>query len=99
MVTDASGTAVEWSIEMSAPSSLARQGWKPKLLKPGDQVAIAMHPLRDGQAGRFPGLGDTRRWDPDRRLANRRSSNKEPKSVAWLYSPPDEMAQPLPITK
>jgi hypothetical protein len=51
MVTDASGAAVEWSIEMSAPSSLARQGWKPKMLKPGDQVAVTAHPLRDGRPG------------------------------------------------
>ena len=51
MVMDASGSAVEWSIEMSAPSSLVRQGWKPKLLKPGDQVTVAMHPLRDGRPG------------------------------------------------
>lgn len=51
MVTDATGNAVEWSIEMSAPSSLARQGWKPKTLKAGDQISVAMHPLRDGRPG------------------------------------------------
>jgi hypothetical protein len=51
MVTDASGKAVEWSIEMSAPSSLVRQGWKPKTLKPGDQITIVTHPLRDGRPG------------------------------------------------
>jgi hypothetical protein len=51
MVTDPSGTAVEWSIEMSAPSSLVRQGWKPKMLKPGDQVTVTAHPLRDGRPG------------------------------------------------
>ncbi len=51
IVTDASGVGVEWSIEMSAPSSLARQGWKPKMLKPGDQVTVTAHPLRDGRQG------------------------------------------------
>lgn len=51
MVTDASGNAVEWSIEMGAPSSLVRQGWKPKTLKPGDQITVATHPLRDGRPG------------------------------------------------
>jgi hypothetical protein len=51
MVTDASGNAVEWSIEMNSPSSLVRQGWKPKTLKPGDQITIVMHPLRDGRTG------------------------------------------------
>jgi hypothetical protein len=42
---------VEWSIEMSAPSSLVRQGWKPKMLKPGDQVTVTAHPSRDGRPG------------------------------------------------
>jgi hypothetical protein len=51
MVTDSSGAAVEWSIEMSSPSSLARQGWKPRMLKPGDQVTVTAHPLRDGRPG------------------------------------------------
>lgn len=51
MVTDASGPAVEWSVEMGSPSSLVRQGWKPKTLKPGDQITINMHPLRDGRPG------------------------------------------------
>jgi uncharacterized protein DUF6152 len=51
MVKDASGAAVEWSIEMRAPSSLVRQGWKPKMLKPGDQVTVSAHPLRDGRPG------------------------------------------------
>jgi hypothetical protein len=51
IVTDASGNAVEWSIETSSPSSLVRQGWKPKTLKPGDRITITMHPLRDGRAG------------------------------------------------
>ena len=51
MVTDASGNAVEWSIEMSSPSGLSRQGWKPKTLQPGDKITVVMHPLRDGKAG------------------------------------------------
>jgi hypothetical protein len=51
MVTDAGGSAVEWSIEMSAPSSLVRQGWKPRILKPGDQITVTAHPLRDGRPG------------------------------------------------
>jgi len=51
MVTDASGTAVEWSIELNSPSSLVRKGWKPKTLKPGDKVTLIMHPLRDGRPG------------------------------------------------
>jgi hypothetical protein len=51
MVKDASGNEVEWSIETGSPSSLARQGWKSKTLKPGDQIIVTMHPLRDGRPG------------------------------------------------
>ena len=51
IVTDESGNAVEWSIEMSSPSSLSRQGWKPKTLKPGDKISVIMHPLRDSRPG------------------------------------------------
>ena len=51
MVTDASGKAVEWSIEANSPSSLVRQGWKPKTIKAGDQITVALHPLRDGRPG------------------------------------------------
>ncbi len=51
MVTDDKGTEAEWSIEMSSPTSLIRQGWKPKTLKPGDKITIVSHPLRDGRPG------------------------------------------------
>jgi hypothetical protein len=51
IVTDTSGNAAEWSIEMSSPSGLVRQGWKPKTLKPGDKITLTMHPLRDGRSG------------------------------------------------
>jgi len=51
VVVDSSGKEVEWSIEMSAPASLARQGWKPRTLKPGDKITVVTHPLRDGRAG------------------------------------------------
>jgi len=50
-VTDASGNVIEWSIEGGSPNLLGRQGWKRNTLKPGDQVEITVHPLRDGQPG------------------------------------------------
>ena len=50
-VKDAAGATTEWSIETGSPSSLVRQGWKPKILKPGDQVVVVAHPMRDGQPG------------------------------------------------
>jgi hypothetical protein len=50
-VTDASGKVVEWSIEGGSPNLVARQGWKRNTFKPGDDVQITVHPLRDGQPG------------------------------------------------
>lgn len=45
------GTIAEWSIEMTSPEHLVRGGWKPRLLKAGDQIAVVVHPLRDGVRG------------------------------------------------
>jgi hypothetical protein len=51
IVNDDKGNPVEWSIEMSSPTSLLRRGWKPKTLKPGDKVTVVAHPLQNGQSG------------------------------------------------
>ena len=51
MVTDASGNAVEWSIEMNSPLASYRLGFRPRMLKAGDQVTIVISPVKDGSAG------------------------------------------------
>ena len=50
-VKDESGKVVEWSIEGGSPNLVGRQGWKRNTFKPGDQVEITVHPMRDGQPG------------------------------------------------
>jgi Family of unknown function (DUF6152) len=40
-----------WSVEMSSPSHLVRNGWKPLSLKAGDRIVLVIHPLRDGRSG------------------------------------------------
>jgi hypothetical protein len=45
-----SGAAI-WSVELSSPSHLVRNGWKPSSLRAGDPIRIVIHPLRDGQRG------------------------------------------------
>jgi len=50
-VTDAAGKVVEWSIEGGSPNLVGRQGWKRNTFKPGDEVEITIHPMRDGQPG------------------------------------------------
>ena len=51
MVADSEGKPVQWSVELGAPSGLARQGWVPKTLTPGMNVKVLIHPLREGYPG------------------------------------------------
>jgi hypothetical protein len=38
----------EWSIEAGSPNMMTRQGWKSRTLKPGDKIALVMHPMLSG---------------------------------------------------
>jgi len=51
LVNDASGKAVEWSIEGGSPNGLGHQGWKRTSLKAGDHIEIVIHPLKNGEKG------------------------------------------------
>jgi hypothetical protein len=51
MVPNAQGQPEQWAIELGAPGGLARQGWVPKTLQPGDKVTAVIHPLKDGTHG------------------------------------------------
>ena len=53
MVTNGEGQLDQWAIEMGGPGGLARQGWVPKTLKPGMNISVIMHPLREGHGGQF----------------------------------------------
>jgi hypothetical protein len=50
LVKTEGGSEVEWSIEMTSPEHLARNGWRPGTLKAGDAVTLEIHPMRDGTA-------------------------------------------------
>ena len=45
------GKPVEYSLEMGSPIGIARNGWRPKTVLPGDKVTVRMHPLKDGANG------------------------------------------------
>jgi hypothetical protein len=47
----APGRAVEWSIELNSPLASYRLGFRPRMLKPGDQVTVVISPVKDGSAG------------------------------------------------
>jgi hypothetical protein len=39
-VTEASGSVVNWNLELTSPNSVRRQGWGPKDLVPGEKVVF-----------------------------------------------------------
>ena len=51
VVADQRNQPVVWSIETGAPGGMARQGWRPTTIGPGDKISITFHPLRNGQPG------------------------------------------------
>jgi hypothetical protein len=50
-VKSENGAEEQWSIEMTSPEHLSRAGWRPSTLKPGDEVTLNIHPMRDGVKG------------------------------------------------
>jgi hypothetical protein len=46
-----SGPPELWSVELTSPGNLTRQGWTREQFKPGDTVTVEINPLRDGGHG------------------------------------------------
>ena len=51
MVADENGQDAEWSLDLESPGVLARAGWTPTTIVPGDEVTVTLHPLKDGAPG------------------------------------------------
>ena len=45
------GSATIWTLEGGTPSSLTRDGWTKKSIKPGDEIKMKIAPLRSGAPG------------------------------------------------
>ncbi len=45
------GSMNEYDIELTSPNLLARIGWRPSSLKPGEKVTVVFNPFRDGKKG------------------------------------------------
>jgi hypothetical protein len=57
-VTDDKGTVTHWVVETSNPSDMVDRGWSKEAIKPGDQVTVTMHTVKNGRpAGRVQGGG------------------------------------------
>ena len=51
LVVGDDGTEQEWSLEMGANFYLYNLGWRPSTVKPGDELTVAVVPLRSGKQG------------------------------------------------
>jgi hypothetical protein len=51
VVLNDAGKSEEWAFEMASPLQLTSKGWKEGIVKPGDKITIAMHPMKDGSRG------------------------------------------------
>lgn len=51
MVSDDSGNAIEYGLEMQGTGQATKNGWKPDSIKVGDRVTVTMHPLKSGSHG------------------------------------------------
>lgn len=45
------GNTTVWNLEGGSPSTLVREGWSSKSLKPGDELKLTINPLRSGAPG------------------------------------------------
>ena len=50
-VPNDSGGVDRWGVELGSPQSMARNGWRSNLLKPGDKVTVVVNPLKSGEFG------------------------------------------------
>ena len=51
VVVSSTGQTEDWAFEMASPLQLTSKGWKKDTLKPGDQITLQAHPLKDGSHG------------------------------------------------
>jgi hypothetical protein len=45
------GGVERWGVEMGSQNSMVKAGWKSNIIKPGDKVSVAVHPLKSGERG------------------------------------------------
>ena len=50
-VTSEQGEVVEWRLETGSPGRLGRMGWRPRMVVPGDEVSVTVHPRWHGSPG------------------------------------------------
>ncbi len=48
---DSKGAVHEWGIELGAPAAMLREGWRPRIVAPGDKITVTISPNRNGTFG------------------------------------------------
>jgi uncharacterized protein DUF6152 len=51
VVLDRNGKQIEFPVELGSVTILAKLGWNPRTLQPGDKVSVTVHPLKSGNPG------------------------------------------------
>jgi hypothetical protein len=47
-VKDEKGEVSHWAVEFGIPRALAAEGWTKDTLKPGDEIKVTVHPVKNG---------------------------------------------------
>jgi hypothetical protein len=50
-VPNAGGGVDRWGVELGSPQSMARNGWRSSIIRPGDKVTVVVNPLKSGEFG------------------------------------------------
>ena len=50
-VANEDGSVTKWGLEGMSPNFLGRRGWNKSTLNPGDEIEIAIYPLKSGEPG------------------------------------------------
>ena len=50
-VPNESGGVDRWGVELGSPQSMARNGWRSNIIKPGDKITVVVNPLKSGEFG------------------------------------------------
>ena len=62
------GEAVIWAVEAASPNTLVRRGLARDTIKPGDEITVRCHQMRDSSTGCLLGFltppgGEEKEWD------------------------------------
>jgi hypothetical protein len=85
------GSVTRWSVEMGAPSTLYRNGWRKDSVKQGDDLTISGYRARDGSNTAF---GSQARLADGRQVLGGAPSRTPPPAQTPAQPPADKQSNP-----